>query len=261
MPNDDIDIERILAAGNIKHVAHYGELPSTNDLAIELATRGETACPFLVIAERQTSGRGRGENKWWAGLGAITASLVIDTHAEDIPPAVWPKLSLTVGLAVCQTLEELVPRLTVRLKWPNDVYLQGRKVCGILVETTSSQANAIVIGVGVNVNNSLEDAPAELQATATSLADEAHRDFDRTAVLLQMLARLAELTPTIRRDDSSLSEAFRQRCLLEGRTLTVQVGNRSVSGVCHGIDHEGALLVRSESGLERCFGGVVSQIL
>ena len=260
MPPGKLDIERVLSATNLRHVEHREEVGSTNDLASELASLGETPCPFLVVADRQTGGRGRGSNAWWAAAGSLTFSLVIDAAARQLPRSQWPKLSLTVGLAVCQTLETLVPEFGVHLKWPNDVYLGGRKVCGVLVETLSVRPAAVIIGVGVNVNNSLDQAPAELQSTATSLAGQAGRAFDRSKVLIRFLQEFDELAARIDEGSDTLTEAFRQRCMLEGRTVTIDIGNRQVSGVCHGIDEDGALLVQSEGGVERCFGGVVSRI-
>ncbi|MBP85552.1 MAG: biotin--[acetyl-CoA-carboxylase] ligase [Planctomycetaceae bacterium] len=261
MPPGQLDIERVLSATTLQHVEHREETGSTNDLAIELASLGETPCPFLVIADRQTSGRGRGNNQWWAADGSLTFSLVIDADARKLARSHWPKLSLTVGLAVCQTVEALVPGGGVRLKWPNDVYLGDRKVCGVLVETLSARPETIILGVGINVNNSFREAPAELQSIATSLVDRAGREFDRSDLLVQLLVELDQLTARIQEDSDALTESFRERCMLEGRTVSIDVGNRQVSGVCHGIDEDGALLVQREGGMERCFGGIVSRIL
>lgn len=261
MPPGSLNIERILASTLVKHVEYEPEMGSTNDVAISLVSARVTPLPFLVATESQSSGRGRGANQWWAAEGSLTYSLAIDTTARDLPCVHWPKLSLTVGLAVCQMLEDLIPTFRVRLKWPNDVYLDGRKICGILVETVAAVPSVVVIGIGINVNNSFRDAPAELQDIATSLMDATGSGFDRSDLLIGSLTKLDHLIDNIVCDDGELTEAFRQRCMLEGRTLTIEVGNHSVCGVCQGIDSDGALLVQSHGGIERCFGGVVSQIL
>jgi BirA family biotin operon repressor/biotin-[acetyl-CoA-carboxylase] ligase len=260
MPSGQLDIERIRSATSLKHIEHREEVGSTNDLASELAARGQTPYPFLVTAERQTSGRGRGSNRWWAADGSLTYSLVIDATVRTPARSQWPQLSLIAGLAVCQTLEALAPDSGPRVKWPNDVYLGDRKVCGVLVETLSARPDTVIIGVGVNVNNSFRTAPPELQAIATSLIDRAGRPFDRSDILIRLLATFDELSEKIDDGSDTLTEAFRQRCMLEGRTVTIDIGSRQVSGVCHGIDDEGALLVQSEGGVQRCFGGVVSRI-
>lgn len=155
-----LDVQRILSATSVRTVEYHDELTSTNDLALQLVS-GQPL-PLLVVAERQTGGRGRGGNKWWAAEGALTYSLVVDAAALRLEQRSWPRVSLTVALAISDTLDELLPNRAVQLKWPNDVYLQGRKVCGILVETAPRFPGVLVLGIGVNVNNSLAAAPAEL---------------------------------------------------------------------------------------------------
>lgn len=256
-----LDIDRILAETMVRHVAYRDETKSTNDLAIELAANGANDFPSLAITERQTSGRGRGANRWWASEGALTFSLTIDSKDLGLEPRDWPKLSLTVGLSVCEVLEQLVSDRRVQLKWPNDVFLEGRKVCGVLVETIAQRPRLIVIGIGINVNNSFADAPAELRSTATSLMDVTTKSFDLTDVLIRQLQQIAHRIGTVIAGSEYLAEAWRARCMLEGRTLSIDLGSRRLTGVCHGIDDEGALIIQTEGGVERCFAGVISQIL
>ncbi len=255
------DIDRILAETMIRHVEFRPEVASTNDLAIELATNDAGVFPTLTITEQQTGGRGRGANQWWAADGALTFSVTIDSKALQLEQRNWPKMSLTIGLSVCETLEALVADRRVHLKWPNDVYLEGRKVCGVLVETIAQRPGLIVIGIGINVNNSFADAPTELRSTATSLIDVAARSFALTDVLIGQLQRIEHRIASITADSENLAEAWRARCMLEGRTLSIELGPRRVTGVCHGIDDEGALLIQTDGGVERCFAGVISQIL
>ncbi|MDA1048962.1 MAG: biotin--[acetyl-CoA-carboxylase] ligase [Planctomycetota bacterium] len=256
-----IDIERVLAETMVRHVEYRPEVASTNDLAIELATCDACVFPSLAITDHQTAGRGRGANLWWAADGALTFSLTIDSKALALEPRNWPKMSLTIGLAVCETLEPLVADRRVHLKWPNDVFLEGRKVCGVLVETIAQRAGLIVIGIGINVNNSFQDAPSELRSTATSLMDVMARSFELTDVLISQLQQIEHRIGTVIANSEDLAEAWRARCMLEGRTLSVELGLRRLTGVCHGIDDEGALIIQTDGGIERCFAGVISQIL
>ncbi len=254
------DIDRIVAETLIEHIEYRVETSSTNDLAIDLVRGRMGGLPCLTLADRQTKGRGRGVNRWWAGTGALTFSLTLDTVAHQLAPRVWPKLSLTVGISVCEALETFVSGHSLHLKWPNDVYLNARKVCGVLVETIAQAPGIIVIGVGINVNNSLHEASEELQQTATSLLDVTKQHHNLTDVLIHQLQHMERRLVKLAEGDEQLAEVWRSRCMLEGRTLTIDAGNRRSTGVCHGIDDEGALLLQTEGGIERCFAGVVSKI-
>jgi BirA family biotin operon repressor/biotin-[acetyl-CoA-carboxylase] ligase len=257
-----LDVDRILAETFVRHVEYRDETSSTNDVAIELvAGGGAPKLPLLAITDRQTRGRGRGTNSWWAAHGALTFTVVIDSVAHDLATQNWPKLSLTVGLAVCEALEQLVSDRGIHLKWPNDVYLERRKVCGILVETVAARPGVVVIGIGINVNNTFQQAPEDVKAIATSLIDETGRSFDLSEVLIRQLRHLEDCIDRVATGVEGLAEAWRGRCMLEGRTVTIDAGNRKITGVCQGIDEEGALLLQTEAGVERCVAGVVTRIL
>jgi BirA family biotin operon repressor/biotin-[acetyl-CoA-carboxylase] ligase len=252
------DIEHIEAATFVKRVVYRHRLGSTNDLALQIVAAGEVEYPLLVLADQQVRGRGRGENQWWAGRGALTFTLLVDAAAR--PKRTWPQISLSTGIAVCSALLDLLPEFSVQLKWPNDVFLQSRKVCGVLVETSPAQPEALIIGIGVNVNNSLAEANEALQSTATSLADVARREWDRTEVLIKILQHLESGLRQLETDQLQLSESWRRLCMLQGRTLCVESGTQRWVGVCQGIDDQGALLLQTDSGVQRCFAGVVAKI-
>lgn len=257
----EFDVAQILADTMIRHVELRPEVSSTNDLAIELALSEADVFPSLTITNRQTGGRGRGANRWWASDGALTFSLTIDSKSFQLEQRDWPKMSLTIGLSVCEVLEQLVPDRRVQLKWPNDVYLERRKVCGVLVETIAQRPGLIVIGIGINVNNSFANAPVELQSIATSLSDAVGKPFELTEVLVRQLRQIEHRIASVVENSDDLAELWRARCMLEGRSLTIEVGPNQVSGVCHGIDDQGALIIQTESGIERCFAGTVSTVL
>jgi BirA family biotin operon repressor/biotin-[acetyl-CoA-carboxylase] ligase len=209
---------------------------------------------LLVLAGRQTQGRGRSDSRWWSSDGALTFSLVVEARW---PPQRWPLTALTTGIAVCDALQALFPPGVFGLKWPNDVYLRGRKLCGVLVEAPSQSRRRIVIGVGINVNNHLRDAPDDVRQRATSLAEEAGGTFDLSetlaAVIGRILARLDDLT-CARQD---LAASFRQYCLLTGHTVCVESGRLRLAGRCLGIDEEGSLLVQTSEGMRRVQSGTV----
>ncbi|MCA9153805.1 MAG: biotin--[acetyl-CoA-carboxylase] ligase [Planctomycetales bacterium] len=235
----------------------HRELPSTNDRALAIAADVERVTPLLVLAETQTAGRGRGNNRWWAGPGALTFSLIVDGGRIAVPTDRWPQIALTVGLAVCESVERLRPGLNVGLKWPNDVYLDDRKLCGILVEVPSQASGRVIIGVGVNVNNSYSSAPAEIQRTAVSLRDAAGFEFSLPEVLTEMLQSLESQFERLANDHGHLVRRWSDYCLLSGRHVRVRWGETVTEGRCIGVDDDGALLVDTQDGTRRCVAGVV----
>ncbi len=264
------DLERIVAETFVAHVDHHQEIGSTNDRALELTRQDDALYPLLVLAETQTSGRGRGSNLWWSSSGALTFSVLLATEAAGLPTERWPQVSLTVGLAVCEALEELLARGVpttshatlpeVKLKWPNDVYLEDRKICGILVEVPRGRPGRLLLGIGINVNNSVDKAPAELQSTATSLSDLTGRQYRLTDVLVLVLQQLSKRIEPAELWNAQILAGWRQRCLLTGQKIQVDLGEQQTSGTCRGIDDDGALLVDVGKKTERCLAGVVKRL-
>lgn len=253
-----IDLGRIQAASLVARVDFHESLGSTNDRALELAERGDAPLPLLILAERQTVGRGRGANRWWSARGALTFSLVLEAPPAALSPERWPQLSLAAGLAVCEMLQELLPRADCRVKWPNDVYLNDKKVCGILCESVPGWRDRLVLGIGLNVNNSLAAAPAEVRSTATSLVDCDGGARDLTAVLLELLDRLDEgVRQLMAGRFADQAAAFRQRCYLTGKTVTVVSSGTTIVGRCLGIDDSGHLLLQTEAGQRRIVAGTI----
>ena len=209
------DIARIVSETFIDRVDYHEEIESTNSRATQLAAAAsantvpdDRSC-VLVLTENQTAGRGRGANRWWSTRGALTFSVLIRPNAVDLPTDRWPQLSLTAGLAVCEAIESLLSDVTVGIKWPNDVYLSGRKVCGILVEAGGGQPGSgvignIVFGIGVNVHNSAENAPHELRDKVIALSDVATGTIRRVDVLVATPGRLLDHFTCVGEETDSL---------------------------------------------------------
>lgn len=241
---------------------HHAEIVSTNDRALELCADVELPVPFLVIADHQLAGRGRGANRWWSSDGAILFSVIVDAAEYGLPESRWPQISLTAGAAVCQTLKTLLgPEISVGLKWPNDVWLNGRKAAGILVEIPAARRGRLVIGVGLNVNNSFEAAPPELLRLATSMRDETGIESDRRDVLVRLLRQLDEDLRCLAASDLSLTERWQSLCVLRDRTVSLDNGPQQATGLCLGIADDGALRLQTDSGEQRLYGGTVCRIL
>ena len=165
------DLARIAKSGLVRQIDFHESLGSTSDRALELAAADNPPLPLLVLTERQTDGRGRGANRWQSSAGALTFSLVLDTGNERVPADHRSRLAIVAGLAVCEALSHLAPRAEWHVKWPNDVFLNGRKLAGILIEIPPRRPLHAAIGIGINVNNSFDDAPSELAQIGVSLRD------------------------------------------------------------------------------------------
>ncbi len=249
---------------------HHAEISSTNDRALELCGDELLPIPYLIATDHQTSGRGRGSNRWWSNDGALMFSVIIDAFDYKLPESRWPQVSLTVGAAVCETLvrtfaEQLrstdaAAQPRIGLKWPNDVWINGRKACGILVEIPPSRSGRLVIGVGLNVNNSFASAPEEMRSIATSMFDEAERVFDRSAVLAMFLSQLDSDLRNLAADDGSLPARWRSHCVLTGREITLESGTQTTTGYCLGIAPDGALQLQLGWNVQRFYGGIVRKI-
>lgn len=257
------DLHRLRHHPWLREVEFHDELDSSNVRAAALAARENVACPQLVLVHTQTSGKGRGANRWWSSAGALTFSLLIEPESLGLRSEQWPRTSLCAALAVRDTVAELSQADDCGLKWPNDVYHSGRKICGVLVEAPPRRTDApprLVIGIGVNVNNSLAAAPPEVQSLATSLVDLTGRAHDMTEVLSTVVTRLAENLALLANESPELRERWQQYSLLDGRTVTVDLGPRKVTGYCLGINAQGALDLATELGVEAIHAGVVSGV-
>lgn len=212
---------------------HLETTDSTNVVAKEQATLG-AAHGTTITADAQTSGRGRQGREWVAPTGCALLMSVILRPAE-------PRhrfAPLAAALAVAETCE-LLGGVQAEIKWPNDVWIDGRKVAGILVEARPDhdiECSWVVIGVGLNTAVNLADLPEELRQTAASLNLAPDAD-----ALTPLLARLEHWLST---PVDQLLDAWRERDALLGRTISWSEG----SGIAEGIDEEGNLLVRSEGG-------------
>ena len=164
-----LDTARITDETWIADAEHFLELPSTQDRARACAVDPTSLAPRLIVADRQTAGRGREGNLWWTGTGSLAFSLLFDPGLFGCPRRPAPRLSLAVGVAAIDALAPRMPGLPVGLHWPNDVFVGVKKLAGILVEVLPDGQH--IVGVGLNTNNTAADAPVALQATvATSAA-------------------------------------------------------------------------------------------
>ncbi|QDU81332.1 Bifunctional ligase/repressor BirA [Polystyrenella longa] len=238
----------------INDVDFHQEIESTNTQAALLCKQKSTEPPTLILTERQTKGRGRGRNQWWAQAGCLTFSVIVDA-SNFTRPEHLPLISLSTGWAIADLLEDYSPTQVVQLKWPNDVYMGTRKICGILTEMPSP--DRVIVGIGLNVNNSFHTAPDQLKERATSLFDQVGDEYPLTTILIDLLKQLEQTWTRLAHNDLSFIERWSHRCLLTGRTITHEMGDQQTIGLCQGIDKSGALLLRTEHKVERLIGGTI----
>jgi BirA family biotin operon repressor/biotin-[acetyl-CoA-carboxylase] ligase len=178
-----------------------------------------------------------------------------------------PLIALASGVALVETLQPLVARQSVGIHWPNDVMVADRKIGGILVEglgfpsiggaSSSAPERAVVIGIGVNTNSSLSDAPHQLRPIATTLRDITGRSHDQTELLVALLGRLEEALGRLQRSPQRIARQADALCRQRGRRLTLQQGGRQITGRCAGIAEDGGLLLDTETGQHAYYSGVL----
>jgi BirA family transcriptional regulator, biotin operon repressor / biotin---[acetyl-CoA-carboxylase] ligase len=224
---------------------------STNDVALELLAGGAPH-GTLVVADRQTQGRGQRGRTWHSPAGtSIHASLVLRGTSSIPTPTL---LVAAVGLGLAEGIEAATGA-NVGIKWPNDLWCGGRKIAGVLVEARgySAKSPACVAGFGVNVNQRADDFPPELRGTATSLALATGRRHDRTAVLA---AALSALEPRIEQVLSGapapdLHDAYRARSVLLGQRVSLFDADAPLDGFVADLSATDGLLLRTDDGRHR----------
>lgn len=237
-----------------KNLYVFNEVGSTNTIAKFLSKNG-IGNGSVVIAERQTAGRGRSGKSWESPLGGIWLSIVL---TPDVDYSKIPLITLATGVAVAKTLEEIGIE-NPEIKWPNDIMINGKKVCGILTEaiTNFNTIEHVIIGVGIDANLSIEDFPEELQNTTTTLERENGRVNENLLIklFLQELEKIIELFNGKCYED--ILKEWRKRSYTIGKIVEVKKPfSKSYDAYAAGISKEGELIVEKYDGtLEKVISG------
>jgi len=236
------DISRNLKTDFIgQKVIVYPSLTSTNDIARREAKKGARE-GTVVLAEEQTAGRGRIKRAWLSPKGSIALSIIL--HPT---PAQLPYLIMAASLASARCIEK-VGSLEAQIKWPNDVLINDKKVCGILIESDvrGSAVDYAVIGIGINVNLKTADFP-EIAATATSLSQELGRELSRREMIRYLLVEVESLYLALPEGDIVFRE-WRDRLVTLGKEVEVSSGKTSYKGVAESVASDGSLFLRQPDG-------------
>jgi BirA family biotin operon repressor/biotin-[acetyl-CoA-carboxylase] ligase len=227
-------------------ILKYDSLPSTNTEAANQARLG-AAEGLCIVAREQTAGRGRQQRTWVSPSGAgLYLSIVL---RPKLVSHQWPLITLMTSLAVADTLEQ-VCGLRSDIKWPNDVLIDGRKICGILAETVETEAGrAAIVGIGINLNsNSLPD---ELRDIATSVEDASGQTVDEEVLFSKLLDLFAVRYDALHEFEGTnklLREWTARSSYAEGKRVRVSIGDGIVDGTTRGIASDGALRVETATG-------------
>jgi BirA family transcriptional regulator, biotin operon repressor / biotin---[acetyl-CoA-carboxylase] ligase len=240
------ELKKSLSQLPLADIKYFDSIGSTNDEALVWAAN-DARDLSVVIADEQTSGRGRLNRKWLTPAGtALAVSLILRPTPEE-----KPHLSRTVGLAALAIAESLRARgLPTQIKWPNDVLIAGNKVAGILTESvwTGEEVDCVVIGMGVNVLTGSVPPSEQLQFPATSLETELGYSLDRVEVLHDILAKLIELRSQMTTDEFLMR--WEASLALRDEQIQVETGNNvpPVTGQIEGLESDGSLRLRNEHG-------------
>ena len=230
-----------------RKIIYHPETASTNILAKALAVEGAPeGC--VVVADSQTGGRGRMGRIWVSPAGVnLYFSLIL---RPGVPSVRVPQLTLLVAAAIHQALCKLSADLAAMIKWPNDILARGKKLCGVLCEMQSEPefTHFVVVGIGINVNQS--EFPPELQQSATSLFLESEQLFSRPELLASVLNHFEPLYDEwlLQEDLSFILPYLEAHSLLQSKEVTVDQIKRSMSGTVRGISRSGELKLESAEG-------------
>lgn len=245
-----------VADGMLAGIEHHETIDSTNLRAAKLGREG-VAAPTLVLAEHQSAGRGRQGRSWDSPPRRnFYGSFLL---RPKVAPADVPPMTLVAAIAVAEAIEALeVPGAGI--KWPNDIVLGGKKAAGILteMETDPEGVAFVVVGIGVNLNLREDEVSPELRGKATSLRMVSGSSLDRTRFVAELVQTLAaRLEVFDRAGFAALRDDYESRHVLDGEEVEVQ-GGSTLRGRVVGVDERGALLLRTQEGIEAVHAGEVS---
>lgn len=231
----------------IENCIFYPVTDSTNLRAKAAALSGDFKDGLLVVCGRQTEGRGRLGRSWEDKGKNVCMSFVFK---PDIPPVEAPVLTLVTGLAVTDALKESTG-LDVGIKWPNDIILNGKKLCGILTEMNAEmeKINFVVTGIGINVNE--DSFGEEIKNKATSLLIETGHSFKRVEIIRACAKKILEYYDKFRKSGfDAFIKDYNHTCINIGKEVKAIYKNNEIKGVAVGVTSDGALLIRKTDGEE-----------
>ncbi|MDP2767642.1 MAG: biotin--[acetyl-CoA-carboxylase] ligase [Candidatus Methanoperedens sp.] len=235
-----------------KAIHYFKETESTNTIAREIASSVEEGT--VVIAESQTGGRGRLGRKWLSPEGGIWLSIILKPR---IQPLYAPRITLLAGVSVAKTIRSI--GLQARIKWPNDVLINEKKVCGILTEIGAEMdmVDYCVVGIGIDANVDTESFPEEFRESSTSLKKELGSAINRVEFVQRLLSEFESLYLKFQNEGfPSILEEWRNMSATIGEWVKITTQTKTIYGEAIGVDNEGALILETSEGqLEKIVAG------
>jgi len=229
-----------------QEIHYYPEVDSTNEVAKRLAQEGAPE-GTIVIAESQRSGRGRRGKKWLSPSGGVWMTIIL---RPDIPPSKAPQLTLVTGVAVAETMDQEC-RLDVGIKWPNDILIGEKKVCGILTEASANPHGLeyVVVGIGIDLNVDVDNFPPELRKGATSLKQELEKEISGVKLVQQFLYNFETLYNDFKTGKfPEILTKWRRLSKTIGTYVEVHKKGGIVRGEAVGVNREGVLILETDDG-------------
>ena len=231
---------------------YFDQAGSTNDIAAELLDAGDPAFS-LVLADEQLEGRGRNARRWITLPGVALAFSVILRPENSIAPEKLGLLSGLGGVAVCRALQKNYA-LSAKIKWPNDVLINGKKVAGVLAEAhwSGNRLRGVILGIGINVFPESVPPRAEVNFPATSVMAEYGKEITRPELLAHILTELVDWYPRL--NSSGLLRAWEDNLAFKGKRVRLGTGaGAHVEGRALGLNPDGALRLEVTPGEEQSF--------
>lgn len=242
-----------------KQIFYFNSIDSTNTFALILAEKGYTE-GTVVIANKQLSGRGRFDRKWLSPADKnIYMSIILK---PEVLTRHIPLLTFMSAISCASAIIKTTP-INVSLKWPNDLVVNGKKLGGILIETRSekNKINYATVGIGINVNFSIDEMPEDIKDTATSIKEETGIDYPRTQIVAEVLKDLDRWYHIfLNKGYDDIKREWLRLSSTIGKFIRVKSGNNIYEGYAAGIDDDGMLLLDDGKSLEKINSGDVTVI-
>ena len=238
-----------------KKIFYFPQIHSTNNYAKELVKK-EFSDGIIIVSDEQTKGRGRKNRSWHSPKGGLWFSIIVH---PDIPPNNGMILTMAVSNSIVKTIRKMTG-LNPVIKWPNDILINNKKVCGVLTELDAEidQINYAIIGIGINVNNKINP---DLSSIATSLKSSFGKKVSRVELLSLILTYFDDYYQQIKsRNFELIRKNWLQYSNIIGKTIVVQGEKAKVKGIVEDIDETGCILLQTPNGINRILTGDIEYI-
>ena len=238
-----------------RKIHHFSSLPSTNDYAKTLAKNGESE-GTIVIADEQTNGRGRKQRLWISPKNGLWFSIIL---RPALPPSKAMNATMCAACALAETISTHTS-LQASIKWPNDILIENKKVCGILTELSAEidEIKYLIVGIGLNVNNTL---PKELQKISTSLKKETKKSVETLPLLASLLESFERFYVSLKNGNMDLlRKTWLTYSSTIGSTVKVNTGKDMITGNAVDLGENGELIVQTNKGKKEIITGDISYL-